>query len=211
MPELARVQPVSEATLTRNRLWALVAVSVCMSVTAFMLGMQLGHTAPAEVVEPKDALISESVLTGDLEVLLQKVRLADRDAHLRFPTELPQSPEPVVVVEGQEPVLPSFELPVAAEATGSGSLVVLGGASAEATRTGPWAVAVLRAAPDRAEAELAALQSEGHAVWADDAIVDGRAERRVQVGGFETEDGAKAAVATWKARYGGEPVVVRVK
>jgi hypothetical protein len=204
MPELSRVRPESDASLTQGRLWVLVGVSVCMAATTFVLGLQVGRQqVPVLALPPRDALISEEARTGNLEVLLQKVSASERESHLEFPAELRVSPPPPA-----EPVIGPDGLPVAVEAPppatalvppapkeGSAEVTTLGGTDIlGVSPTNGYAVQVAVTDVKGAAAVLGALTAQGVDGYAIDAVVDGQPERRVRVGGYATEAAAAAAV-----------------
>ncbi len=220
MPELSRVRPESEAALTRSRLWVLVGVSVCMSITTFILGFQVGRQdVPAAAMPPRDALISEEVRTGNLEVLLQKVSATEKEAHLDFPAELAVSPAPAV-----EPLLGPDGLPLPVEPPAPVAPVLVAGPPKEGAATvqalggtdllgvaptSGFAVQVAVTDTEHARAVMAQLADQGVDAYAVDAIVDGQPERRVRVGGYASEAAAAAAMPDLQQVVGGSPVVVK--
>lgn len=220
MPGLSRVRPESEATLTRTRLWVLVGVAVCMSVTTFILGLQVGRRdLPAAPLPPRDALISEEARTGNLEVLLQKVSATEKEGHLDFPQALavstPLAPPPELGPDGLP--LPVVEAPPAAAVLtppdpkeGAGS-VALGGAPDLLGVAPADGFAVQVAATDRAHAQalVSELAAKGVDAYVIDAVVDGQPERRVRVGGYPSEAAATAAVAQLQEVVGGSLAVVK--
>lgn len=204
MPELSRVRPESDASLTHGRLWVLVGVSFCMAVTTFVLGLQVGRQqVPASALPTRDALVSEEARTGNLEVLLQKVSASDRESHLSFPSELrvspPPPPEPVIGADGLpvavEVVVPAATLAPPPPKEGSASVTALGGTEIlGVSPTNGYAVQVAVTDAKGAAAVLGALTAQGVDGYAIDAVVDGQPERRVRVGGYATEAAAAAAV-----------------
>lgn len=220
MPELSRVRPESDTSLTRSRLYILVGVSICMSATTFVLGRQIGrHELPAAPLPPRDALISEEARTGNLELLLQKVSLTGKETHLAFPADLPQSPPPppppVVGPDGVP--LPEAAVPPPVEVLappppkeGGAQIATLGGT--DVLGVPPLEgysvqVAVTDAAGARTMlGDLATSGVEGYVI---DAIVDGQPERRVRVGGYTSEEEAAAAVSGLQEVVGGSPSVVK--
>lgn len=220
MPELSRVRPESEAALTRSRLWVLVGVSVCMSVTTFILGFQVGRQdLPAAPLPVRDALISEEARTGNLEVLLQKVNAAEKEAHLDFPAELAVSPAPA-----PEPQLGPDGLPLPAEPAPAPTAVLAppapkeGSATVQAhggtdrigvAPTGGYSVQVAVTDNAHARALMDELAAKGVDAYAIDAVVDGQAERRVRVGGYASEEAATAALPALQEVVGGTPAVVK--
>lgn len=212
MPELSRVRPESETSLTRGRLWVLMGVSLCLTATAFVLGLQVGRSqVPMAALPPRDALISEEARTGNLEVLLQKVSASSSESHLAFPAELPVSPppppEPVIGPDGQ-PVAVEAPPPPAAlapPAPKEGSAVVAASGGTDilgVVPTSGYAVQVAVAEPARASALLDSLSAQGLSAYAIDAVVDGHAERRVRVGGYASAAAATAALPTLQAAVG---------
>ncbi len=219
MPELSRVRPASDTSLTRNRLWVLVGVSLCMSLTTFILGRQIGRQEiPAAPLPPRDALISEEARTGNLEVLLQKVSATEKESHLGFPEELPVSPPPppppVIGPDGQPvaaaaPPPPTVLAPTAPK-EGSASIATKGGT--DVLGVAPVkGYAVQVAVTDKAHAKtlLAELAAKGVDAYAVDAVVDGQKERRVRVGGYPSEEAATAALPDIQHVTGGKPSVVK--
>lgn len=212
MPELSRVRPESESSLTRGRLWVLMGVSLSLTATAFVLGLQVGRQqVPMVALPPRDALISEEARTGNLEVLLQKVSAGGAEAHLAFPAELPVTPPPP-----PEPVIGPDGLPVAVEAPPppaalvppapkEGAAVVSAGGGTDLLGVVPTSGYAVQAAvtdPARAGALIDSLNAQGLSAYAMDAVVDGHAERRVRVGGYATAAAATAALPTVQAVVG---------
>ena len=220
MPGLSRVRPESEATLTRTRLWVLVGVAVCMSVTTFILGLQVGRRdLPTAALPPRDALISEEARTGNLELLLQKVSATEKEAHLDFPQSLaistPLAPPAELGPDGL-PLPVAEPAPAAAVLTppdpkeGAGSIALQGGTDLLGVAPADG-YAVQVAATDRAHAQalVTELASKGVDAYVIDAVVDGQAERRVRVGGYASEAAATAAVADLQQVVGGTLAVVK--
>ncbi len=220
MPGLSRVRPESEATLTRTRLWVLVGVAVCMSVTTFILGLQVGRRdLPTAALPPRDALISEEARTGNLELLLQKVSATEKEAHLDFPQALaistPLAPPAELGPDGL-PLPVAEPAPAAAVLTppdpkeGAGSIALQGGTDLLGVAPADG-YAVQVAATDRAHAQalVTELASKGVDAYVIDAVVDGQAERRVRVGGYASEAAATAAVADLQQVVGGTLAVVK--
>lgn len=220
MPELSRVRPESETSLTRGRLYILVAVSICMSATTFVLGRQIGRQEmPAAPLPPRDALISEEARTGNLELLLQKVSLTGKETHLAFPADLPQSPPPPPApVMGPDglPLPTAAALPAAEvlapplQKEGEAQITTLGGT--DVLGVPPLdGFSVQVAVTDTAGARtlLGELATKGVDGYAIDAIVDGQPERRVRVGGYTSEEAATAALPGLQEVVGGSPSVVK--
>ncbi len=217
MPELSRVRPESDAALTRNRLWVLVGLAVFMSATTFVLGIQTGRRQlPPPPLPPRDALLTEAVSSGELEVLLQNVSAQARDAHLAFPTELPHTPpvvEPVLGPDGaplpDAPVPGPLPVLVASPAPATSAVVVTSGGTdpVGVAPTDGYAVQVAVTAKGLAQPLVSDLAAKGVTAYALDALVDGQAEQRVRIGGFASEEAAQAAVPELRALTGTAEVV----
>lgn len=160
--------------ITRGHLFAFAALALALAALTFFLGLTVGRRqAAAPPPAAVSALVPEEVRSGDLEVLLSKVEEARPGEGLAFPEELPRSTALVV---------PS---------------------ASDGVPTSGFAIEVF-VRPDETDAQrlVDTLRAAGLAAYRVAAMVDGKAEHRVKVGGYASEEAAKAALAEVQARAG---------
>lgn len=222
MATVSIARPERELVLTRGHLFALGALSLALAVLSFFVGLQLGRTdapvAPAPAVEP---LVREEVRGGDLEVLLARVEAASRPhAELTFPEKLEESDpipppvDPAAPVDAAAVVAPPVD-PFPDDANPRvGAATVAGVVSAPAPvaheiPAGKWAVQVA-SRPDEADAAFLVdtLRAAGLKAYRVPALVDGQALWRVRVGGYNSKEGATAALGEVSARAGSTEALV---
>lgn len=224
MATVSIARPERELVLTRGHLFALGALSLALAVLSFFVGLQLGRTdAPIATAPAVDPLVREEVRGGDLEVLLARVEAASRPhAELTFPEKLEESDLIPPPVDPSAPVDPAVAAVVAPpvdpfpdDATPRvGEAMVAGVVRAPAPveqqiPAGKWAVQVA-SRPDEADASVLVdtLRAAGLQAYRVPALVDGQALWRVRVGGYNSKEGATAALGEVSARAGTTDAVV---
>lgn len=215
LPRPARTN--GQLTLTRGHLYAFGAMALTLAILAFFVGLQVGRgpVAPAQGPVVR-ALLDEEARTGDLETLLMRVESSRAPEGLVFPRELPTSapPLPPLPAEGEEPVAPPPVDPVVApdaapegEATLAPS--VAAPSTSDAVPTHGWAIQVaVRADAADADRLVATLREAELDAYRVEALVDGRSEHRVRVGGYATEAAATAALPEVRGRAGASTATV---
>lgn len=218
MSEAPSLRTNGTLPITRAHLFALGAMSLTMAVLSFFIGLKLGqHDAPPSEGPVVKALLDEEARTGNLEALLMKVEAAQAQERLVFPEELaksapplpplpdPDAPpvDPTAVVEAApkpDPIVQPEVAPVShAELAGDKRP---SSASDEVPKSG-WAIQVAdRADAQDAERLVATLRTAGLAAYRVEALVDGHPEHRVRVGGYSSQDAAKAALVEVGGRAG---------
>lgn len=213
MPELPRPpRATGQLPLTKAHLFAMGALSLAMSALTFFIGLQLGRgTTPTEEAPQVVALLDEEARTGDLETLLMRVEASRPAETLVFPEVLPKSapPLPPLPQEGEEPPpAPPPPDPVVMPAdppTGTAELPPGAGtpAASDGVPTTGWSIQVgTRADPTEARQVVETLRAAGLDAYHVSALVDGRAEHRVRVGGYASESAATAALPEIRGRAG---------
>lgn len=221
MSELTRpARTNGQLTLTRGHLYAFGAMSLTLAILAFFVGLQVGRGPAVPTQGPVvRALLDDEARTGDLETLLMRVESARAPDGLVFPRELPKSapPLPPVPVEGEVPVeaapLPPVDPVAAPDAAPQGEATLAPAVVAPSTSDGVpthgWAIQVAvrndAADADRLVATLREAKLDAYRV---EALVDGRSEHRVRIGGYATEAAATAALPEVRGRAGASTATV---
>ena len=215
MQETPRPRAQHQLPLTRNHLYAMGTLSVCLAAIAFFVGFSLGRgraTVPATAAAP--GLVAPEVRTGELEVLLSKVEHASAgDAALGFPAELPRTDPPPPPVDPLAPVpvdvepAPPPPNPFPAEPRPGGADLAAAPAVSPkpdaAVPTSGWSVEVAEHASEsdaaRAVETLVAADLAAYRVV---ALVSGKAVWRVRVGGYGSKEAATAAAPAVASKAG---------
>lgn len=215
MLEAPSLPPNGALPITRAHLLALGAMSLTMAVLSFFIGLTLGqHAAPPTEGPVVKALLDEEARTGNLEALLMRVEAAQAQERLVFPEELAKSapplpplPDPDAEAPEVAPVLPPVD-PIVQPSAPPISHAELAGAPREVATSDEvpasgWAIQVGER-EDVADAErlVVTLRTAGLAAYHVEALVDGHARHRVRVGGYASQEAAKAALIEVGGRAG---------
>jgi cell division septation protein DedD len=221
MSEPLRARPNGPLAITKGHLYALGALSFAMSTLTFFIGLQVGRGATAPVAAPAvAALLDEEARTGNLEALLMRVEASHAEGKLIFPTELPKSappmaPLPEVGPDGApvEPAADAAAVPPAPppvlvpqappEGSASVSAAPEAPAASDQVPSGGWAIQIgKRESEAEAERLVQTLRAAGLSAYHVEALVDGKPEHRVRVGGYASEAAANAALSEVQGRAG---------
>lgn len=165
--------------LTRGHLFALGAFAVALAALAYFLGVTVGRR---QVEAPEPVVKADALVPEEVRSGDLEVLLAKVEATQQgvdFPADLPQSPAPVVP-----------------------------GVSDGAPTSG-WAIQVAaRADETDAQRLVETLRQAGLQAYRVVALVDGKPEQRVRIGGYSTEAAARAALTEVQARSGSAEATV---
>lgn len=225
MSEAPSLRTNGTLPITRAHLFALGAMSLTMAVLSFFIGLKLGqHDVPMSEGPVVKALLDEEARTGNLEALLMRVEATQTQERLVFPEELtksapplpplpdPDAPaaDPTLVVAAAPPAAPPIvqpdSPPVSHAELAGGERVI---AASEAVPTTGWAIQVgERAQEQEAERLVATLRTAGLEAYHVEVLVDGTPTHRVRVGGYGSQEAAKAALVEVSGRAGAPDATV---
>lgn len=194
MNDGARTRSDRQIWITRGHLGALAVTTASIALLTFLVGVQVGQRTAPEVVAPAapTGVLPDADAQASLELLLREVELSQASVDPTGRAHTPLS-FPAVLGQGETATPAADEAPMATV-----SIAPAAGEPPRPPENRPpvdgWSIQ-LSSHPTQAEADaqLSALQEDGHEAYRVAALVDGQTWYRVRIGGFASRAKAEKA------------------